>query len=250
MTGSSLYSRETMIHMSMPVFRIRPGSTVWTRSVSSRSMTAARSFIERIFGFAMAMETVSSRVAATDILFIIYPLSRRHCAASRVGEQRWQMDYTFDMKPLTTALLLLIVSASSQANERLEGAWERVSLTNSRTGESPEAANRRGLLIFSAGHYSLITMNPERRYLSGEEVSKLSANREIEYLREWLDVNAHSGRYELNGRRLTWFRDLSENPREVGTTVLLGVEWRDELLVLQFSLPNGDAYDWVWRKIQ
>ncbi len=32
--------------------------------------------------------------------------------------------------------------------------------------------------------------------------------------------------------------------------MLLGVEWRDELLVLQFSLPNGDAYDWVWRKVQ
>ena len=77
----------------------------------------------------------------------------------------------------------------------------------------------------------------------------LSANREIDYLREWLDVNAHSGRYELDGRRLTWFRDLSENPREVGTTVLLGVEWRDDLLILQFSLPNGDAYDWVWRKV-
>ena len=147
-------------------------------------------------------------------------------------------------------LCLLILIGPFAAAHELDGAYERVSLTNSRTGESPEAANRQGLLIFTATHYAMITMNPERRYLNDDEVSRLSANREIEYLREWLDVNAHSGRYELDGRRLTWFRDLSENPREVGTTVLFGVEWRDDLLVLQFSLPNGDAYDWVWRRVE
>jgi len=154
------------------------------------------------------------------------------------------------MKQSIIALTLLLLSAASPADERLTGAWERVSLTNSRTGESPEAGNRQGLLIFTDKHYSLITINPDRRTMSEEDVAKLSANREIEYLREWLDVNAHSGRYELQGRRLTWHRDLSENPREVGTTVLLGVEWRDNLLVLQFSLPNGDAYDWVWRRVE
>jgi len=45
-----------------------------------------------------------------------------------------------------------------------------------------------------------------------------------------------------------WYRDISENPREVGTTSNLNYEWRDDLLVIYFTLPNGDRYDWVWRK--
>ena len=52
------------------------------------------------------------------------------------------------MKTLTRfniCLIVLLVSMNVTADDRLEGAWERVSLTNTRTGESPEAANRRGL---------------------------------------------------------------------------------------------------------
>ena len=146
-------------------------------------------------------------------------------------------------------LAFIITSTISFADERLEGAYERVSLTNTRTGESPEAPNRRGLLIMSHGHYSMMTMNPERRYIADDEVSALPADEQIEYLREWLDINGHTGRYEADSQTLTWYRDISENPREVGTVSRLGYEWRDELLVIYFTLPNGDRYDWVWRRL-
>ena len=57
---------------------------------------------------------------------------------------------------------LLLVSAVI-ANDDIEGAYERVSLTHMRTGESSEAVNRQGLLILAHGHYSMMTMNPDRR---------------------------------------------------------------------------------------
>jgi len=146
-------------------------------------------------------------------------------------------------------LPLLLVTAVF-ANDDIEGAYERVSLTNTRTGESPEAANRQGLLILAHGHYSMMTMNPDRRVLiRDEKLDDLSQDEQIAYLKEWLDINAHSGRYEVEGSALTWYRDISENPREVGTTSRLNFDKRDDLLVISFTLPNGDTYEWAWRRL-
>ena len=146
------------------------------------------------------------------------------------------------------ALMLLLMSVDAGADDSLEGAYERVSLTNTRTGTSPEAANRQGLLIMAHGHYSMMTMNPEREYVADEQVEAMPPDEQIAYLRAWLDINGHTGRYEADGTNLTWYRDISENPREVGTVSNLNYEWRDDLLVIYFTLPNGDRYDWVWRK--
>ncbi len=148
------------------------------------------------------------------------------------------------------ASLSMLLVATVFANEDIEGAYERVSLTNTRTGESPEAANRQGLLILAHGHYSMMTMNPERRVLnSDEKLEDLSQDEQIAYLQEWLDINGHTGRYEIDKNVLTWYRDISENPREVGTISHLNFEKRDDLLVISFSLPNGDRYEWVWRRL-
>ena len=146
-------------------------------------------------------------------------------------------------------LPLLLVTAAF-ANDDIEGVYERISLTNTRTGESPEAANRQGLLILAHGHYSMMTMNPERRVLnSDEKLEDLSQDEQIAYLQEWLDINGHTGRYEIDKNVLTWYRDISENPREVGTISHLDFEKRDDLLVISFSLPNGVRYEWVWRRL-
>ena len=99
------------------------------------------------------------------------------------------------------------------------------------------------------GHYSMMTMNPDRDYASDDEYEAMTAERKTAYLEEWLDINGHTGRYEEEGDTLIWYREISENPKEVGTTSRLSFEWRDDQLVLYFSLPNGDRYDWVWRRI-
>lgn len=153
------------------------------------------------------------------------------------------------MKQTILLLLALVYATSVAADEQLSGAYERVSLTNTRTGESPEAANRQGLLIMAHGHYSMMTMNPERHYVDPEQQENMAAADEIAYLKQWLDINGHTGRYEVEGDTLTWHRDISENPREVGTVSKLNYEWRDALLVIYFTLPNGDRYDWVWRRL-
>ncbi|MEQ8207470.1 MAG: lipocalin-like domain-containing protein [Woeseia sp.] len=147
-----------------------------------------------------------------------------------------------------TVLAGLFALASSVHATGVDGAYERVSLINVRTGDSPEAANRVGLLILGQGHYSMMTMNPERRVLSRDEAKSLPADEKISYLEEWLDINAHSGRYEIDSETLVWHREFSEDPREVGSTTSL--HWRTDgnLLILSFTLGNGDRYDWTWQR--
>ncbi len=151
---------------------------------------------------------------------------------------------------ITPLILLLLLSGSAVADDTIEGAYERVSLLNTRTGESPEAANRQGLLLLAHGHYSMMTMNPDRRALGRDEkLEDMPQDEQIAFLQEWLDINGHTGRYEADGKTLTWYRDISENPREVGTTSRLQYEKRDDLLVISFTLPNGDLYEWTWLRI-
>ncbi|MGI9204050.1 MAG: hypothetical protein ACR2Q3_08570 [Woeseiaceae bacterium] len=153
------------------------------------------------------------------------------------------------MNQLILIVTALVFAGNVAADEQLDGAYERVSLTNTRTGESPEAANRKGLLLMAHGHYSMMTMNPDRRYVDEEQQSNMAAADEIAYLKQWLDINGHTGRYDVDGDTLIWHREISENPREVGTESRLNFEWRDALLVIYFTLPNGDRYDWVWRRL-
>jgi hypothetical protein len=151
---------------------------------------------------------------------------------------------------LVIATLSLVLGVAESRAQDIDGAYERVSLLNSRTGESPEAANRVGLLILSDGYYSMMTMNPERRVLNaGERLEDLPQDEQVDFLQEWLDINGHTGRYDVDGEELVWYRDLSENPREVGTTTRLEFSLRDDLLVLSFSLRNGDVYEWIWRRL-
>lgn len=145
-------------------------------------------------------------------------------------------------------LILLFGSVFARAND-LDGVYRRISLTNTRTGESPEALNREGLLIMAHGHYSMMTQNPDRRVLGPDEkLEQMSDAEQIAYLEEWLDVNAHSGRFETDGDTLIWYRDISENPKEVGTVSRLKFKRANDQLVIYFTLPNGDRYDWVWQE--
>lgn len=154
------------------------------------------------------------------------------------------------MKYLVSISLLLALSAASFA-QSVEGIYERVSLTNVETGSSPEQGNRKGLLLMAYGYYSMMTMNENRRVLgAGERLDTLPDKEKIAYLEEWLDVDAHSGRYEVDGDQLVWHRDVSENPKEVGTVSRLGYALMDDLLVISFKLPNGDRYEWKWRQIR
>lgn len=153
------------------------------------------------------------------------------------------------MNKYSIVLILIAATGGVFADDNLDGAYERVSLTNTRTGDSPESANRQGLLIMASGHYSMMTMNPDRRAIDDDDVAAMPAEDQVSYFKEWLDINGHTGRFETDGDTLTWYRDISENPKEVGTVSKLKFEWRDDLLVIWFTLPNGDRYDWVWKKI-
>lgn len=169
---------------------------------------------------------------------------RRYCRCSAPGN-----GLAHCMNRFIAFTILLALAGLTCAKDNLDGAYERVSLTNTRTGESPESADRRGLLILAHGYYSMMTMKTGRHVIDSDTLETMPDDQHIAYLQEWLDFNGHTGRYEVDGDTLTWYRDISENPTEVDTVSKLRFERRNDLLVIWFTLPNGDRYDWVWRKL-
>ena len=134
--------------------------------------------------------------------------------------------------------------------ENIDGVYSRLSLTNTRTGQSPEAIDRQGLLIMTEGYYAMMTQNADRHLLTKiEKTDRFSMKEKNDYLELWLAINAHSGRYKVEGDTLIWYRDISENPKEIGTITKLKFTQKKDRLILYFTLSNGDRYDWVWEKI-
>ena len=143
---------------------------------------------------------------------------------------------------LVLALNIQVVNA-----ENIDGVYSRLSLTNIRTGQSPEALDRQGLLIMTGGYYAMMTQNADRHLLA--KIDSLSMKEKNSYLELWLAINAHSGRYKVEGDTLIWYRDISENPKEIGTITKLKFTQKEDQLILYFTLSNGDRYDWIWKKI-
>ena len=131
--------------------------------------------------------------------------------------------------------------------ENIDGVYSRLSLTNIRTGQSPEALDRQGLLIMTEGYYAMMTQNADRHLLA--KIDNSSIKEKNNYLELWLAINAHSGRYKVEGDTLIWYRDISENPKEIGTITKLKFTQKEDQLILYFTLSNGDRYDWVWKEI-
>jgi hypothetical protein len=142
------------------------------------------------------------------------------------------------------------MSLYGQESPDLEGVYERVSLINLTTGQALDPTQR-GLLMMAQGYYSMMTIKPDRPILEqGKRPEDLPKDDQIAFLHEWLKLNAHTGPYEVEGDTLIWHRDLSENPREVGTVSRLPYQLRDDLLVIHFNLSNGSRWEWKWRKIR
>ncbi|SVA09015.1 uncharacterized protein METZ01_LOCUS61869 [marine metagenome] len=97
------------------------------------------------------------------------------------------------------------------------------------------------------GYYAMMTQNADRHLLA--KIDSPSMKEKNNYLELWLAINAHSGRYKVEGDTLIWYRDISENPKEIGTITKLKFTQKEDQLILYFTLSNGDRYDWVWKKI-
>jgi len=147
--------------------------------------------------------------------------------------------------------LFLVLNIQVLKAEDIDGVYSRLSLTNVRTGQSPEALNRQGLLIMTEGYYAMMTQNADRHLLTKiEKIDNSSMKEKNNYLDLWLAINAHSGRYKVEGDSLIWYRDISENPKEIDTIIKLKFIRKEDQLILYFTLSNGDRYDWVWKKMQ
>ena len=126
--------------------------------------------------------------------------------------------------------LFLVFNIQVVKAENIDGVYSRLSLTNIRTGKSPEALDRQGLLIMVDGYYAMMTQNADRHLLS--KFDNLPMKEKNNYLELWLAINAHSGRYKVEGNTLIWYRDISENPKEIGTITKLKLTQKEEICSL------------------
>ena len=151
---------------------------------------------------------------------------------------------------LSLAFLYSIDTVFAQTETPLDGVYERVSLTNTSTGTQLDAGQI-GLLIIAHGYYSMITMKPDRPILAGgQRMDDLSDEEQIIFMKSWLEMNGHTGPCEVKSDTLIWHRNISENPREVGTITRLPYAVKEGHLVLHFNLSNDSRWEWVWRKIK
>jgi hypothetical protein len=151
---------------------------------------------------------------------------------------------------LSLGFLCSIHTVSAQTVTPLDGVYERISLTNTYTGTQLDAGQI-GLLIIAHGYYSMITMKPDRPLLAqGQRMDDLPDKDQIEFMKSWLEMNGHTGPCEVKSDTLIWHRNISENPREVGTTTRLPYLVKDGQLVLHFNLANDSRWEWAWRKIK
>jgi hypothetical protein len=106
------------------------------------------------------------------------------------------------MKLLWTASILAAVActwALAQASRSLQGAWRVTETTNGKTQKSNKSPQP-GLYMFTAKHYSVMTVNSEKARPNFEDAAKATADQ----LRDaWGPFTANSGTYEVSGSTLT-----------------------------------------------
>ncbi len=73
--------------------------------------------------------------------------------------------------------LFLVLNIQVLKAENIDGVYSRLSLTNIRTGQSPEALDRQGLLIMMEGYYAMMTQNADRHLLA--KIDNLSIKEKI-----------------------------------------------------------------------
>ena len=157
------------------------------------------------------------------------------------------------MRCCLVVVSLCIVLASAvygQDTDMPDGVYERVSLTNLTSGEQLDPGQQ-GLMIIAHGYYSMMTIKPDRPMLErGKSLEDMSLEDQVAHMKAWLQVNAHTGPCEVKGDTLVWYRNISENPREVGTVTRLPYQLKDGNLIIHFGLGNRSRWEWIWRKIR
>ncbi len=149
----------------------------------------------------------------------------------------------------TIFCLCFIPNAFGQATP-LDGVYERISLTNLTSGQQLDPTQK-GLMIVGHGYYAMMTINPDRPKLErGQRLDDLPPDKQIAHMKSWLQMNGHTGPIEVKADTLIWYRNLSENPQEVGTVSRLPYELKDGNLVIHFDLGNSSRWEWIWRKVK
>ena len=147
-------------------------------------------------------------------------------------------------------LSVLFVADAYGQTTPVDGVYERVSLTNLSTGKQLDP-NQKGLMIVAHGYYSMMTINPDRPKLErGQRLDDMADEDQIAHMKAWLQMNGHTGPIEVKADTLIWYRNLSENPQEVGTVSRLPYELRDGNLVIHFGLGNNSRWEWIWRRVK
>ena len=141
-------------------------------------------------------------------------------------------------KPATITVFLasLFLTTLALAQDSLEGAWQttEVMVTGGSEEDTTDTDPNLSVLLFSAGHYSMMRNAGDRP----DPVPEGQTPTDEQRLAAFEAFRAQSGTYEVSGSKIMLHAMLNRNPGNVGNTN--EVEYQIEGDKLMTTLPPND----------
>ena len=129
--------------------------------------------------------------------------------------------------PLLALLVVVTIAGTAVPAQKadLEGAW----IVTSESGD-----HQRGLVIFTERNYSMMFVSSDeaRAEYSGETIT------DAETIKAYNSFTANSGRYTLDGDKLTFEAYMAKNPN-----YMAGWPENDRTITIKV---DGDRLTWTW----
>ncbi len=143
-------------------------------------------------------------------------------------------------KPATITVFLasLFLATFAQAQGSLEGAWQttEVMFTGGSEEDTTNTDPNLSVLLFSAGHYSMMRNAGDRPDPVPEGQTRTDEDR----LAAFAAFRAQSGTYEVSGSKIMFHSMLNRNPGNVGNTNEVEYQIEGDKLMTT-SAPNDEG---------
>jgi hypothetical protein len=124
---------------------------------------------------------------------------------------------------------------AAQADARLVGVWERVSLRDA-TGNTTQPPGPAAFLILSANGYFSQIAAPVGRAKIDKPVNELTKD---ELVARFSSVEARRGTYRIDGDRLSRRSEVHSNPNQEGTEQVQQFRLEGDILILSSTDPKS-----------
>ena len=122
--------------------------------------------------------------------------------------------------------------ATPSQDAALQGAWVLTSVAD--TSDNVDSEPRQGLFVFTGTHYSMMYVNDAE---PREQFAAYNPATDAERVAAFDSFTANSGRYEVNGDKITYRAYMAKNPNYMGG-------WPENERTAAFRI-EGDTLHWT-----